>query len=133
MTKGPNLMTPRVKVIALYPKCGLNIGDILYVAEDGTGWCYMVDIGLYHNSVDNVADFPANFQPLQWWEDRDVKDMPEYLECPSRKTFHKVEKWKINSFIIDGRIKKHYINYIPSTKEDYEAYLQTTNQLKDGE
>ena len=79
MTRVPNLMTPRVKVIALYPKCGFKIGDILYVAEDGTGWSYMADIGLYHNSVDNVSDYSANFQPIPWWSDREDNEMPQYI------------------------------------------------------
>lgn len=57
-----DLMKPRYKVIADYP--GNNLYKVGSIIED-TGW--------------GVELFPNIFKKLSWWEERDVKDMPEYV------------------------------------------------------
>jgi hypothetical protein len=128
-TKTETMLTPeqlladRFKVIAPYPghkAHGWNVGDIL-----DRNWCE------YENGDEDagviewqLSDFPHLFRPLPWWSDRKPEEMPEYLHCPSRGTFHKVDKWDGASFVTDGKIKKQLANYTPATRAEYEAFNQ---------
>lgn len=110
------LLIQRYKVIAPYPRSTYTIGEIVVVGQMGK------------ETQIKYFEYPNIFQPLPWWSDRKVEDMPKYLQCPSRGTFHKVDEWHKASFIADGRTKKQLANYIPATRAEYEAYhQQTTN------
>lgn len=132
-----DLMKRRYKVIADYPGSRFEVGDILYkyffeTSETGM-YTYTTNIEspLQGCGIDKkyVETMPHLFKKMEWWEDRTKEDMPEYLNCPSRKMFFKVEYWGKSYFVIDGRQKMQYRNYIPATREEYEQY----NKQKDNE
>lgn len=127
------LLRPRYKVIADYPQSSLKVGDIIsfelqhveiakYTALNGDP----IKLAVMEKTVQK---YPHLFQPLPWWSDRAVEDMPEYLYCPSRKMFFRVERWHKSYFIIDGRQKMQYGNYIPATREEYELFKQQKEKL----
>lgn len=122
------LLIQRYKVIALYPQSSLRVGDIIsfelqhveiaqYAALNGSP----IRLAVMEKEL---KKYPHLFQPLPWWSDRSPEDMPEYLHCPSRKIFLKVDKWDGASFVTDGKTKKQLANYIPATREDYESFKQ---------
>lgn len=127
------LLIKRVKVIANYPGSTYSIGDILYEVDRMLQKFVLKNDDRNFKYIQYPQDYPVIFEPLPWWKDRKVEDMPIHLHCPSRKTFHKIDKWENESFMTGGKIKKQLANYIPATKEEYESYLQTANQLNNGQ
>jgi hypothetical protein len=85
------LLIQRYKVIAPYPGIkahGWKVGDIL-----DRNWCE------YQNGDEDagviewqISDYPTNFQPLPWWSDRKVEDMPAFIKCDER--VWKVTEWR---------------------------------------
>lgn len=127
-----NLLLPRYKVIATWPGMHaepFHLGQIIslqpYEDEDYKGF---IHIPIKHIPGSFMREgffsgYPHLFKKLEWWEERAIDDMPEYLSCPSRKMFFKVESWHKSYFIIDGRQKMQYRNYIPATLAEYEQYI----------
>jgi hypothetical protein len=75
------LMRLRYKVIADFPGCSYEVDTVLYV--DQSGELYSPTAG-YSRTVTKVMQcdaekYPAYIQPLPWWSDREVSDMPEYV------------------------------------------------------
>lgn len=106
-----DLMKKRYKVIADYPYSIFKVGEVLSSFDQ---FSYI--------SESDCRKYPHLFKPLEWWEDRKPEDLPEYVKNIWHKTYHKVEKWDTLEFIIDGRVKKHFDNYKPATKEEFEEY-----------
>ncbi len=106
------LMKPRFKVISDYPKTPFEIGEILQYNNNEVG------------AIQYRNDYPAIFQPLQWWEERTVEEMPEYVlyQCVGEKTeIVRTEKWEVNGFYgHDGWFDAKYLT--PSTLEEYNEY-----------
>jgi|SRR6185503_12035353 len=73
--KVEDLLKPRYKVIADYPFCPFEVGEILYEHE-GKFYVY-TDSGRYPI---NPNAFPAIFKELMWWEERKESEMPGYLK-----------------------------------------------------
>lgn len=68
--KAEELMKPRFEIIADYPNNDLGeVGQIIY-----RDWCYRIN-GLEWR----ISDFPHLFRKLNWWEHRDIEDMPKRL------------------------------------------------------
>jgi hypothetical protein len=61
-----DLLKPRYKVVADYPDSIFKIGGILIQGE---------------KDLTEAAKYPHLFKKLEWWEEREEKDMPEYLKC----------------------------------------------------
>jgi len=121
-----DLLKPRYKVIADYPGSDYHIGEIL---DRDWGWVGNDEVGFKHH----ISHYPHLFKKLQWWEDRDEKDMPEYVKftISSKTDYFKILKWNMKE-------KFGYINpefnwqgcsltqwgptygYYPATKEEYE-------------
>lgn len=59
-----NLLTPRFVVKSIYPFCPYSIGDIIVAEKNG-------------RLFKTVSEFGNIFSPLEWWQHREVKDMPE--------------------------------------------------------
>ena len=124
------LLRPRYKVIATWPEMdnqNYHQGQIigLNLIDEATGnkqWFIRRGNGSYYDAFYDM--YPHLFKKLDWWEERKQEDMPEYLNCPSRKMLFRVESWHKSYFIIDGRQKMQYRNYIPATREEYEAYIE---------
>ena len=77
------LLKPRYKVIADYPNNKMPIDAILIPNRlDGTvnnDWV-SPDPNDRKFIYADVSKYPHLFRRLEWWEDRDVKDMPEYVK-----------------------------------------------------
>lgn len=141
-----DLLQKRVKVIAYYPHSPYGIGEILvFIDHVGNGSTFDLydsigqeDVCIYAAEVDKS---PANFQPLPWWSDRDIKDMPEYViitcsgctGCAERLHVTIGEIIKVNYWTTDfmtarlvGKPIQIYSDWLtPATREEYEAYLKT--------
>ena len=70
------LLKPRVKCIAADTSGDFEVGEIFYAEQDGHFYMYG-DNGTWILHPDK---YPHLFRRLEWWEDRDVKDMPQYLK-----------------------------------------------------
>ncbi len=110
------LLKPRYLVSTpWYPSNNYQSGDIV-TPDKFTGW--------------HPKYSPVIFR-LEWWEDRDVKDMPEYLQRNTKdKIIFKAVKHNVDAthglgFVTsEGKIKS-YCNYLPATETEY---LNQTNQ-----
>ena len=146
------LLQPRYKVIADYPRNkyyeNVEVGEII------EAW--------HPNKIlqDNITGFygkyPHIFKELEWWEEREIKDMPMYLKQTGmvddddntlpdwcfkvKKHFNAGNgEWRDNSIRIFcteehptkgwslGNRSFHYSGFIPATEQDYLTYKQ--NQL----
>ena len=83
--------------------------------------------------------YPNIFQPLPWWSDRDVSDMPPYVKLCGDKAYYrheyKIENGNLfyNQYINDHLIgwllvDDDFSNYEPATRSEYEAYQQSKNK-----
>lgn len=113
-----DLLAPRFKVIADYPGNRFKIG-IIFICENGIGRTE----GDHHVTTEsNLKAFPNIFQPLEWWEERKVEDMPEYVRHTSVNKIEKVIRWCIKSQLNYVAIKHttwdlHYL--MPATEQEY--------------
>lgn len=134
-----DLMTPRYKVIGRYPDSPFEVGEI--ITKDT---CFQI------GDFDELVDYPSNFRPLEWWEDRKPEEMPMYVKCVDRVDSHdkpipdlhiKVrthftlneKDWRdstFTSFTSDDLVTESgsYSYYIPSTEAQYLAANPSANQ-----
>ncbi len=128
------LMKPRYKVIADYPKSIHQVGTII-----DAGW-RSEDLLYCDHDGPRCRHYPHLFKPLQWWQEREEKDMPEYVKLTttrpsyglpvghiSRVSFEKSGdgiKWIVDMFPVYVRVD----DVTPSTLEEYNDYL--TNKTK---
>lgn len=122
-----DLMTPRYLVIADYPNSNFNVGDILTFVSK-----YNVfkkpDCSSIINA-DDIDKYPHLFRKLSWWENREMREMPDYVHNYVSGYFFKVIKWRIEYGMPKatirgaGSIRADWLN--PITKEEYEQYLKT--------
>lgn len=123
------LMQPRYKVIADYPSnTEHTIGETLYADKDGIFWCYS-ETGRWRI---HPEQYPHIFRKLEWWEERDEKDMPGYV-----KDEYGVYKVMNNWYDLDSdgccsahtfRDNKFYAKHVlPATEQEYNDYI---NQFK---
>jgi hypothetical protein len=127
-----DLMKPRWKVIADYPKNPYHVGDILNGGFRSEDLIYCDDKG------PRWRDYPHLFRKLEWWEERKPEEMPEYVKFGLSKPTKvlPVNKWLILEegevklqFRPDGnfRFAWEFNNFLPATPADYEAQ---SNQKK---
>lgn len=89
------LLLPRYKVIADYPGTQYSVGEILPV----------IGTEMYiKGRTEFLSSYPHLFQPLPWWSDREVEDMPEYVKvivpdiAKDTGEFCKVHRWSVIEF-----------------------------------
>jgi hypothetical protein len=147
------LLRDRIKIIADYPGNKFKVGDILTYSHNflptmtvGVGnqiWRNQEGVIVSYNKF---KDFPHLFQPLPWWSDREISDMPVFIKFPHNGRVYKISKWSKNidhwNMInviddkdmtdlfasIDWHFKKD--ECVPCTEADYEAYNQQKEGLK---
>ena len=140
------LLAPRYKVIADYPFCSCNIGDIIPCYESAVFW------GIECNDTSGkvyMSDYPHLFKKLEWWEERKIEEMPEYVKQtgmiygngePAPDWYLKVKKhfnagngeWRDDSIKIfcaypDNRsigISMNYAGFEPTTEPEYLSYIE---------
>lgn len=130
MTK-EELLKPRYKVKAPWPEMRARFkGDPIIVLDSQDKDGYYTTNGHYQESFFKM--YPHLFKPLEWWEEREEKDMPEYLKLEFNNKIHfvhKVERWSgENSY---GAPLYEYINKVgykttscvsdllPATEKEY--------------
>ena len=128
------LMMPRYKVIADYPFSPFMIGAIIHHNGEAIS-----------DLAKNIHLYPYLFKKLEWWEERQVNDMPKYVKMncyikPCTDNHENIElkkgqifipeKWGLNSFEIG-----HWVFSVkliePSTEEEYLSsltQLESTNK-----
>lgn len=119
------LLKPRYKVIADYPNSIWTVGEILPDFPEPY-------------AKENFGKYPHLFKPLQWWEERENKDMPEYV-CHYGELF-KVQEWHIElapkvSVFINPKIHSGYADHatdgplygdiLPATEQEYSDYIKS--------
>lgn len=129
------LMKPRYKVIAGYPNSPYEMGLLITTDE----WLWVnSNLRLADKDVDK---YPHLFKKLEWWEERSVEDMPEYVKKDNSQVY-KVKEWDdssvvwvfVNTKIHTGFIKECtetviYPHYFPATKEEYEQFIVSKQSL----
>lgn len=119
MTK-EQLLKPRYKVIADYPESIWEVGKIL---DRDWGWNGDDETGFKNH----ISHYPHLFRKLDWWEDREPGDMPEYVKDLKTNKIFKVadESQDFRIWHTEGEIEFRFIKnsgYEPATEEEYNAY-----------
>jgi len=100
------LMKPRYEVIADYPNSPYQIGDIVQ-ADSGMTSMHITSFDYTDEFGDNVVQhthvpplvfdqFPVLFRKLNWWEHRNIEDMPNKLIShfsPESTEVYHIEGW----------------------------------------
>ncbi len=116
------LMKPRYKVIADYPKSCFTIDEVVHGES------------IFGIEVKNYSEFPAIFRKLEWWEERNIEDMPKYVKYVSDgKVYEAIKYLDRNSLVLlmDDYWKIEIRNelgepfWMPATSHDYENYLKS--------
>lgn len=134
-----DLMAPRIKVIAPGPLMENKVGSLLKVMFDGEDYSFGIKtISTQHFfPIDEFKQWPYMFKILEWWEEREESQMPEYLKYYEETTLEfvlKVERYKTHNdkksfwsfeYLWENEpdIKRMALTgLVPATKEDYEDY-----------
>ncbi len=126
------LLKQRYKLIATYPHCPHEPGSI-YTKKDGM---YLREGGGYLNKV-NLDQYPHIFKKLEWWEEREIKDLPRFVKYENkisrvRQLNYDNGTWTesgysgVGLFHLDNQyqLKGFYWNEVePSTEQEYNDYI----------
>lgn len=105
MSNVEELMKPRRKVIADYPGARFPVGEILHVCQsvqEADELKPQKGHSAVMNEYGQFDKYPHLFKPLEWHEDRELNEMPEYVKVNTGKTrlflgnVLKVRFWKLN-------------------------------------
>ena len=136
------LLMPRYKVIADYPHNPYKVGDLL---EEFTNTAFKLTVTYNGNSMDEtqantypasaIEKMPHLFRKLNWWEERKVEDMPDYVKWdvgiyPTWKKIMKVDKWNSNGSFDHENVTISVINCFPATEQQYNDYINSKPHAK---
>lgn len=76
------LLIPRFKFIADYPGCNREIGSV----------------AIEEHTAQYFRKFPKNFRELEWWEERNPDELPQYLKEAETGEVVKVTNYHIESY-----------------------------------
>ena len=122
------LTSARYKVIADYPRSLYKVGHIIHVSENLEGFVFLTK---------DILKYPHIFKKMEWWEDRDEKNMPKYLKYINSDIIFK--PYHINlEFGLYYETKQDYINdnkdaldiTIPATKKEYDKFIKQNKNGK---
>lgn len=110
------LLMPRYRVIKPYIHSPYDVGCIITITDPSSVYltCTPEGHGVFiknHFSIEEVKKYPFLFEPVPWFAERDIKDMPGYL------LFQK-GSLKI-AFVIDRWEKQGEKKYIPVTDDRF--------------
>lgn len=120
-----DLLKPRWKCILGYPRMEqdkVRVGDILTLEN--------LNERLVKNHTEYYNKYPHLFQPLAWWMDRKVEDMPEYVKSLTNQEYYKVVKSNEISFSAVQEMKGGWgidypwDNVLPATLQDYQSFIE---------
>lgn len=130
-----DLMINRYKVIADYPESKYQVGFIL---TQIAGVTYRVNDSPFPTAINNIDKYPHLFRKLAWYEEGDVKDMPEYVkEDKTGKVYKLLDESQDNRMYghrsdeMELRIFKYSVGYLgqkysPASQHDYETFKNGT-------
>lgn len=98
------LLTPRFEIIAEYPRCEFEKGNILNRIKNATNDVYHINEHAYVGGLDliEIEKYPHLFRKLNWWENRDITDMPKRLICkaiPNDTEIMEIEEWDMSIMV----------------------------------
>lgn len=111
------ILRKRYKVIADYPGNPFEISAI--IEPTGTHQYEQIECAYFDR-------YPHIFQPLGWWEEREEKDMPDYVKSLINQEFYKVVvKNKVSFSAVQEwkggwGIDYPWDNVLPATQEEYD-------------
>lgn len=138
------LLKPRYKVIATWPGMHVEpfrLGQVItlqpYEDEDYKGF---IHIPIKHIPGSFMREgffsgYPHLFKKLEWWEERPIDEMPEYVKSIMQEysygvkvgTMVKVKEWvKICDamYVIQSRNREYHAScFTPATAAEYEQYI----------
>lgn len=76
------LLKPRFEVIAEYPNSTHRIGTVL-AQEITDHFSFTKDGKSFTTSIKNIENYPHIYRKLNWWERRNIEDMPKRLKSLS--------------------------------------------------
>lgn len=97
--KAKELLKPRYKVIADYPNSEHEIGEIIVLNENRQvtkePFARLLQEPIIFLESDIDKSFPHIFKKLEWWEEREEKDMPSKIT--HKESVHKevvnIDRW----------------------------------------
>lgn len=139
------LLKPRYKVIAHYPCNPYKIGHVFTFDKMHPYSGLSVEFSGNVVAPEYFKNYPHLFQKLEWWEEREEKDMPEYLKFSEEKedvAIWEVESWNKNvAGVFYPKSKDENGNDFlsiewyfykqtskPATKEEYISYINKNKQ-----
>ena len=152
MTPPINYDTPRVRIEHEWPKCPHSVGIILTLYKHGSKFYYAdraFKIGSIEKSiVERTINSGSNcLKQLAWWEERKLSDLPKYVKLTNPLAswglpdgcIKEVTEWLFDELgflhldifpnMIEMSVpRKSSCKIEPSTKEQYQTYIQSLNQ-----
>lgn len=122
------LLKPRYIMVAIYPDCDrdrLYAGKVIefsHFDKENNQWYNENDGGKIYDAFYEL--YPHLFKKLEWWEEREEKDMPEYVKYISSSKIFKPINWSIDpkgtGMAALYNASWYYTPYIlPATEEEY--------------
>ena len=105
------LLQPRYRVIADYPKSFYKTGEIIKVCKINGDLIYCDDNGTRY------SDYPHLFERLEWWEERSKAEMPFYIKSQDEGNVIPID-WGIVKRV--GNL--YFDESLPATEEEYINY-----------
>lgn len=124
------LLIPRYKVIADFPLNSHPMGEIIVDPPDDYYYA-----GYPMNKSFPLSSMPHIFKKLEWWEDREEKDMPQYVKTTvGIKNALTVAKAKFDHndsslyfmYLDDEAIPYNPSVWVPATEDEYNEYKKAT-------
>lgn len=92
-------------------------------------------ISIEIHTAEYFRKYKANFRELEWWEERDIKDMPGYIRfyepLPQGFKIGKVSKWEVGNqrcivtSDVDSVRRELSIADLPATESEYNEYIKS--------
>lgn len=137
------LLKPRYKVIADYPfnrHFPLNEIFVLEFKEERT---HVSNTGEPYALIEpkqglplawmesEFNQYPHIFKKLEWWEERKVEDMPQYVKFIDGGEVINLKDADIHykyGFLLKNEIHSfEYVDFLPATEQEYIDYQNSTN------
>lgn len=138
------LLSPRNVAIAPYPCSPYDVGDLIEYSTSGKTFKATIvckgqdDEMTIFIPVKCLASMNAIFKKLNWWDERSIWDMPEYLFDEAAHEYVKLEQFNPDGFISSDvktysptRKTTHWntlFDCLPATEEEYNTYLSSKNR-----
>ncbi len=138
VAESAELLAPRYIVIGLYPNCKLLPNYILYPTDEGK---YKVEDNLLVKSS-YLDTFPHLFRKLQWYEQRVLAEMPDYVKDTNGGEVYKVWEYELKSLSVtiwmnepniycqDGKHTTHLEHFNPSSLVEFMEFKEKQEAKK---